>query len=415
MIIAMPTKTGILLVLASIAAVGTAIMNVGFSTAMIASLLCALTLSGFIMAQFSLHGVIISRDRPRDAVCGEPLELPIVAQNQTPFYRMPIVITEKLPFYRGDFFDTVIPALPPRGSCRIERRLTPLKRGHFFLSTLTIASGDPCGLFRKRRKFVIPADVTVIPKVEVLTTLHLRNDLRSGSDQDGRPLGHAGSGMDFFGVRPYHSGDEMRAIHWKSTAAKGCIMVKEFEATTIDRIMLILDTNEKDIGYDDINNNFEYLITAAASITDYLSQKYCALTFFTTSRESGILRENGDAAGIRFKIMEILTDLQPSGSPVESLVADAMENFPDGAVVYVLTMSASRELRDLLSLMEAQGYSVRWIFAPKQHFPPHEPDEPLRMSMVCLDEHNGDIRPLTATYSINMAQLLKDENVLEKE
>ena len=70
MIIAMPTKNGILLLLASLAAVGTAIMNVGFATAMIASLLCALTISCFIMAQFSLHGITITRDRTHDAVCG---------------------------------------------------------------------------------------------------------------------------------------------------------------------------------------------------------------------------------------------------------------------------------------------------------------------------------------------------------
>lgn len=207
----------------------------------------------------------------------------------------------------------------------------------------------------------------------------------------------------------------MRAIHWKSSAAKGCIMVKEFEATTVDRIMLLLDSNEKNTGYDDIESNFEYLINTAASITDYLSRKYCALTFFTTSRESGILRENGDAAGIRLRIMEILTDLLPSDTPVEELVADAMENFPDGAVVYVLTMSASRELSDLLNLMETQGYSVRWIFAPKEHFPPCEPDEPRRMTVMQPELKKGDVKPLAASYRKDPAQLLRDENVLEEE
>lgn len=415
MIIAMPTKTGILLVIASLAAAGSAIMNVGFSSAMIASLLGAITLSGFLMAQFSLHGITVSRGRPRDAVCGEAMELPLIAVNRTLFYRMPLVATEKLPFCRGGKFDTVIPALAPKSSIRAERRVIPLKRGHFTLDSIFLTGGDPCGLFRKTRRFSIPAHVTVTPKIQPLENLHLRNDHRSGNDQEGRPLGHAGSGMDFFGVRPYHPGDEMRAIHWKSSASKGCIMVKEFEATTVDRIMLLLDSDGKNVGYDDIESNFEYLINAAASITDYLSRKYCALTFFTTSMESGMLRENGDAAGIRLRIMEILTDLQPSDTRVEELAADAMENFPDGAVVYVLTMSASRELSDLLNLMEAQGYSVRWIFAPKEHFPPCEPDEPRRMTVIQPEEKTGDVKPLTASYRKDPAQLLRDENVLEEE
>ena len=415
MIVAMPTKSGILLVLASLSAVGSAIMNVGFATAMIASLFCAITLSCFILAQFSLHGISISRTRPRDAVCGDPFDLPLIAVNRTYLYRMPIVISEKLPFCRGGTFDTVIPALAPKSSCRVKRHIVPLKRGHFTLSTIRLSSGDPCGLFRKSRRFEVPAQVTVTPKIEPLEHLHLRNDRRTGSDQDGRPLGHAGSGMDFFGVRPYHPGDEMRAIHWKSSAAKGCIMVKEFEATTIDRIILILDSDRQSIGYDDIENNFEFLITAAASITDFLSRKYCALTFFTESEDCGFLRENGDAAGIRLKIMEILTDLQPSKSRVEDLVADAMENFPDGAVVYVLTMSASRELSGLLKLMETQGISIRWIFAPKQHFPPCEPDEPRRMTPLEPEVEVDGIRPLTASFRKNSAQLLRDEDVLEEE
>ena len=415
MIVAMPTKSGILLVLASLSALGSAIMNVGFATAMIASLFCAITLSCFILAQFSLHGISISRTRPRDAVCGDPFDLPLIAVNRTYLYRMPIVVSEKLPFCRGGTFDTVIPALAPKSSCRVKRHIVPLKRGHFTLSAIRLSSGDPCGLFRKSRRFEVPAQVTVTPKIEPLEHLHLRNDRRTGSDQDGRPLGHAGSGMDFFGVRPYHPGDEMRAIHWKSSAAKGCIMVKEFEATTIDRIILILDSDRQSIGYDDIENNFEFLITAAASITDFLSRKYCALTFFTASEDCGFLRENGDAAGIRLKIMEILTDLQPSKSRVEDLVADAMENFPDGAVVYVLTMSASRELSGLLKLMETQGISIRWIFAPKQHFPPCEPDEPRRMTPLEPEVEVDGIRPLAASFRKNSAQLLRDEDVLEEE
>lgn len=138
MIIAMPTKNGILLLLASLAAVGTAIMNVGFATAMIASLLCALTISCFIMAQFSLHGITITRDRTHDAVCGGTLQLPVIAVNRTYLYRMPVVVSEKLPFCRGGSLDAVIPALAPRGSCRIERQLTPMKRGHFPLKTLRL-------------------------------------------------------------------------------------------------------------------------------------------------------------------------------------------------------------------------------------------------------------------------------------
>ena len=82
MIIAMPTKSGILLVIASLAAAGSAVMNVGFSSAMIASLLGAVTLSCFLMAQFSLYGIRVERKPNCDGVCGTEITLPLVVTNR---------------------------------------------------------------------------------------------------------------------------------------------------------------------------------------------------------------------------------------------------------------------------------------------------------------------------------------------
>ena len=112
--------------------------------------------------------------------------------------------------------------------------------------------------------------------------------------------------------------------------------------------------------------------------------------------------------------METLTDLLPSETKIETLLEDVMENIPENAVVYVFSMSVSEELSGLLKLMDDQGFTVRWIYAPKQHFPHVEDDEPIRMTPVRQKWKPGDLIPLTATYQTNLAELLKSENVLDK-
>ena len=132
MFIALPTLSGLLLLAASAAALGTALMNVGFATAIIAAILCSLTTASFLTAQFSLFGISVEREHAGDAPCGEPLLLPLILRNRTVFYRMPMTVTEKLPFCHGGKEAHVVPPLAPRETLRLPRMVTAEKRGHSF-------------------------------------------------------------------------------------------------------------------------------------------------------------------------------------------------------------------------------------------------------------------------------------------
>lgn len=410
MFIPRPTGAGWLFLTAAAVALGTAFMNVGLITALIASIMTAFAISGFLMAFFAAAGFDVRRETMLEGCCQDKISLPLTVRNGTALYRQPCVITETLAFVPQGHADWGLPALRPRETIRLKREITAVRRGHFHLEKLQIIAGDPCGLFRVRKTFRLPGEMVILPKVRKLDELPAGNGGKHSFSGDGRPLGRSGTGSDFFGVRPYRPGDEIRYVHWRLSASKQKLMVREFEAATIERIILILDTGADLVGLDPTENNFETLVSLAASICEFFASQYCYLTFFTCFNGS-LMQINGDAAGVRLKILELLTELQPTKNKVENLLMKILENIPQDAMLYLLTMSESEDLKGMLHLLENQNVQLHWICADKKYFPVISEDEPLEMVLPPAEQRFPQVfGPRLLTYQTDWKELFQDEN-----
>ena len=373
-----PTGGGMLFLAAAAAALGTALMNVGLVTALIASLLSAFAVSGLLLSLFAAAGFEIRREAVREGRCLEKIALPLTVRNRTFLFRQPCVVSERLQFVSGGRIDWELPALGPFETVRLEREIPAVKRGHFHLEKIQLIAGDPCGLFQIRKTFHLPGETVILPKIRPLGGLTSGSGGQISFTGEGRPTGHAGPGSDFFGVRPYRPGDEMRFIHWRLSASKQKLMVREFEASSMERIVLILDSNAESVGRDPVENNFEALVSLAASIAGHFASQYCLLTFYTYF-DGHLMRISGDAAGIGVKITELLTELRPSTVKVETLLTDLIETLPRGATLYLLSMSVSPALSAVLRILEDQDIRLQWICAAREYFPFVSEDEPMKI------------------------------------
>ena len=377
MIVALPTARGWLLTLLAAGAVAVALVNVGLASAMAATAFCSIWLASLLMAQFSLWGIRVERLPNTAGYSGSELVLPLRVENRMIFYRQPLVLIEKCKFAPDGVLRWALEPLRPREVRTVERVCPVVRRGAFELSTLLVVGGDPAGLFRRRRKIRLPGEVTIYPRIVALDSIHLPKRGSRTSSFDGRPLGQSGLGQEFFGLRPYRPGDEIRFIHWKGTAAKGELMIREFEANTVDQVVILLDTRASLIGNDPVENNFEYLISVAATLSAYLREMYCRLMFRAADGRSGeLLRLSADAAGIYRLLLHILTLLEPGDQPFEDLLRATIEEAPRGTLIYALTLDISEETAELLETLLDLDCQVRWIAAPKKNFPHVQPDEP---------------------------------------
>jgi uncharacterized protein (DUF58 family) len=129
-----------------------------------------------------------------------------------------------------------------RLACPAEARLPA--RGWHVWGPLTASSGHPFGLVR-RQVVLRPADrVLILPLPGKIDREQLRRQLR-GADPRAervrrRGWRHEGAQADFHGLRPFRAGDSPRWIHWRTSARRGELMVREFEDVPGDDLALVV-------------------------------------------------------------------------------------------------------------------------------------------------------------------------------
>ena len=131
-----------------------------------------------------------------------------------------------------------LPALAPGQSHQIRLKLEARSRGVIDLGPVTMEAGDPLGLIRRRRILAGTRKLYIHPRTVALPPLEagLERDLEG----DPGP-GIVDDDLEFHALRPYAPGDDMKRVHWLSTARAGTLMVRQYEPTLRTRIELILD------------------------------------------------------------------------------------------------------------------------------------------------------------------------------
>ncbi len=115
----------------------------------------------------------------------------------------------------------------------------PTNRGRYVFEPLRLSTTYPWGLLRRTRIVSVPGEVLVAPRLGRLSERWLRREQRAGRGGEKSQTRRGGEG-DFFGLRDWSPGDSRRSVHWRTTARKGHLMVRQFEQpNTLDTLLLL--------------------------------------------------------------------------------------------------------------------------------------------------------------------------------
>jgi uncharacterized protein (DUF58 family) len=126
------------------------------------------------------------------------------------------------------------------GAVRATYRIRPARRGEFALGPLVVTLVDPFGLVEAERSSVGRTDVVVTPRVVRLVPSELIQASGEGARHEHRMSSHPR--VDELIAREYRAGDPMRRIHWRATARRGELMVRQEEQEVDPAVVLVLDT-----------------------------------------------------------------------------------------------------------------------------------------------------------------------------
>ncbi|MBO0980898.1 DUF58 domain-containing protein [Microbacterium sp. SD291] len=134
------------------------------------------------------------------------------------------------------------------------------KRGVVQVGPVSVVRGDPLGLFERAHRRDDPVDLYVHPR----TVLFEGQSLGFLRDLEGLPAADLSrDDVSFHALLEYQPGDDLRHVHWRSTARTGTMMVRQYEETRRSHFVIGLSTSSGDYATDD---DFELAISAAGSI-----------------------------------------------------------------------------------------------------------------------------------------------------
>lgn len=173
----------------------------------------------------------------------------------------------------------VLSPVRAHGQVTLRYRLAGRQRGRFAIGPLEVRLRDPFGIAARGHRFGSIDHAIVYPAVWRLPAgLPLGGIIGAGGE--GRPRLIA-SGDELANVREYVRGDDLRKVHWRSTAHRGKVMVRQDEAPQNPRATVVLDARPDVHHGSGPHASFEMAVSAAASATYHVSERGYAATLLT--------------------------------------------------------------------------------------------------------------------------------------
>ncbi len=195
----------------------------------------------------------------------------------------------------------LVPALDRGESARAAYRVPTDRRGRFTVGPAHVGIGDPFGLTLRSGTITAEAEIIVRPRVVELRGLVPAPGHHRSATSTRSPVPVPSPAHDeFLALREYAVGDDLRRIHWRSTARVGELMVRDDESAWRPHTVLVLDNRAAS----HTPESYEAALSAVASIALRLGRAGRALEVRTTAG-----RRLGGGAGESFRTETLLDEL----------------------------------------------------------------------------------------------------------
>jgi uncharacterized protein (DUF58 family) len=218
--------------------VGFAAMNTGNNLLylLLGSMIGFIVVSSWLSEQ-AIRDLRIERHRAHPVTVGQELRLTYTVTNRKRFLPSLAVeiVEEGLP---GRAFVAHVPA---GGTVEARSSNSFVRRGIYPLSTVTLSTSFPFGMFRKERDIELPGEVMVWPRTDRRVRAPKGG---AGRVQRGGATQHGARGTrgEYRSLRGYRAGDDPKDIHWKSSARLREPVIREYERDGAETRWICLDT-----------------------------------------------------------------------------------------------------------------------------------------------------------------------------
>nr|BEK65363.1 DUF58 domain-containing protein [Kitasatospora purpeofusca] len=323
-------------------------------------LLAALPLAAALLLANTRYRVASGRRlSPHRSVAGQEARVHLRVDNVSRVPTGLLLLEDKVPYVLGPRPRFVLDRVEPRGHREVSYRVRSDLRGRYPLGPLQLRLSDPFGMCELNRSFAASDVLTVVPQVLPLPFVRLTGEWAGQGESHTRSLALAGD--DDVILREYRAGDDLRRVHWKSTARYGELMVRREEQPRRARATVLLDTRETGHRGSGPASSFEWAVASAASVCVHLLERGYQTRLLTDTGHAvpGVQADSGhtaaDTSGV---ILDALAVVDLSDGAGLSRAEEPLRAGGEGLLVAVLGELDEEQTARLARLRGRTGGAV---------------------------------------------------------
>ncbi|MBE7323238.1 DUF58 domain-containing protein [Nocardioides sp. Y6] len=307
--------------------------------------LCAAATVGRAPTRLTLHREVT----PRLVTAGQSAAVRLHLEHDGRLPSGTLLLEEVVPYALGERPRFVVD--DARGAWQRDLTYTvrPEVRGHHVVGPLTMRVTDPFGMVELGRTFHTTAPLVATPRTYSLSG---QGPARAwaGSGHS-RPRSFSVGQAEDVTVRDYQQGDDVRRIHWPSSARTGELMVRREEQPWQARTVIVLDSRSGAHRGRGAASSFETAVSITASLALHLTDAGHELQVATAAGLLPLPPTSDQPFGAR--IADVLEQLAGVGlDPFERLDTTWVREVPNGTRVVAVLGAAASEDREALARIE---------------------------------------------------------------
>jgi uncharacterized protein (DUF58 family) len=282
--------------LAGLTVRGRAFLAAGLTAVVCALVLdqSALTRVGVLMVALPLLVAwVVGRNRyrlalvrtvtPQLVAAGQPARVTLALSNEGRGPNGVLLLEDQVPYVLGTRPRFVLESIGQGWHESVSYQVRSDVRGRFEIGPMSVRVSDPFGLVELGRAFRTTVPLIVTPRTVLLPQIPLGGAWTGSGDN--RPRAFAIGSAEDVTVREYRRGDDLRRVHWRSSARFGELMVRREEQPWQSRATLFLDNRLQSHRGQGIASSLEAAVSAAASVAVHLTHRGFAVRLVTATGE----------------------------------------------------------------------------------------------------------------------------------
>lgn len=274
-----------------------------------------------------------------------------------------LLLEDAVPYALGARPRFVVERLPRNTVTALRYPLKPVMRGIQQVGPLMARITDPFGLAEFDRELAGRSKLVVVPRVVGLSGLPSGSGM--GAGDDGSIRLRAGQGEDDAVVRQYRHGDDLRKVHWRSTARRDELMVRVEERPWRGGTTVLLDHRLVAHRGTGPNSSLEWAVSFAASVCLHL-HRFGHQVRLVGDDGRVLAGGSGDGGHSDAVVLDALAALQPSHRREPAVGVDpgagqeviAILGGSTPAVVDALVRNRPRGMRSLAVVMDVRAWAA---------------------------------------------------------